>query len=427
MAKIAVGSKINLNGAVRVLDSKQLKTLKFATGPSNYSNNPPALSTLKQWISGGGGGPTWVSNSSSTYYPQWGSLPQTNEIDAFPNQDAINLLGITGLYSLDSNGNFVIQPRLLTANELNTVHASGYPAPKWLSGSVVTLPYGIAPPFLFGARVQLPTPMVPGLWPAVWLLKPQGGWPPEMDILEAVAPNGTLQPTTTMHSSDTNNYPSGQSGTIGPTVGDANTKTFHDYWVVMYNDYTTTFYDGVAVASFVTPSDWQNQMAYMIINYAIAGSGNWPGPLNPSTTSLPPMIIADAIACQMPATYGQGTAISYVGPSGPSAISFGGVTPTAPTGPSSPTGPSGGLKQPESANTTIILPGVMVAPIITDSYGDTWGLNAAGVILKNGVADAKTNSVTELSYNNHKVYQAAYGYWWYWDHPTSTWIASAAP
>lgn len=428
MAQISLGSKLNLNGATRVLDASGMKTLKFLTGPTSNPSNPPPLSQLKQWYSGNGqSNNTWVSNSSSTWNPTWDSLPQTFEIDAFPNQDAMTLLGIKDLYSLDSNGNFVIQPRLLNATELATVRTSGFANSLWLSGSVVTLPYGIAPPFCIGARIQLPTPSIPGMWPAVWLLKAQGGWPPEMDILEAVAPNGQLQCTTTIHSTDTSLYPSGQQGSVCPTVGDADTKTFHDYWCVMYNDWTTTFYDGIAVASFQTPSDWQNQTAYMIINYAIAGAGStWPGALNPSLTTLPPMIIADAIACQMPATYGQGTPISYVGPSGASAISFGGVTPTGPTGSSGPTTPTG-PKQPESAEGTTFAPGASVVPVITDALGNTWSLSAAGVIILNGVADAKTNSVTQLYYHNHQVYQSAFGFWWYWSPTTSTWVAAASP
>lgn len=352
MSQITVGSKINLNGATRLLDATGLKSLKYQTGQVGNPSAPSGYTPTAKWQSGGSGY-TWLSGGTSpSYFPCWTTQPQNDESHVFPNQDAISLLGIPigspgDLYSLDGNGNLVIQPRLLTAAEKATVveaannaAANGgnppqsYPQPPqsymadnctWLSGGFTSLPMGISPPFLIGARVQLPYPFVTGMWPAIWCLKTLGGWPPEIDILECVQQSGGAQTfQLSLHSSTV-------SGDGGPTVGvtGLNGQAFHDFWCVMYGDYISIFIDGVCEASFATPSDFTAQNFYMIVSYQLAGPGNnWPGALASNLTTLPPMTIADVIACDMPATYGSGTAISYVAPSGPSAIAFNGVTPT---------------------------------------------------------------------------------------------------
>ena len=244
-------------------------------------------------------------------------------------------LGITDLYTLDADGIFTIQPRLLRPAELaalngtiSILNSRGTSQPalsnvRWLSGWVNTRPAGISPPFLIGARVQLPYPCQQGMWPGVWLLNAKGGWPPETDILENVCRKDLgFQLTTSMHSNVT-----GNETRVVDVPWNANGPGYHDYWAVVYNDYTTIFYDGVAVQSFATPPDWKDQPVYMIISYGIAGQNNdWPGPLDPNTKSLPPMKVADAIAMRMPATYGAGAELfHYTPPNGADPIILSGT------------------------------------------------------------------------------------------------------
>jgi hypothetical protein len=441
MTQIPVGSKLNLNGATRVLDSKGLKSLNWLPGGLYPIQTPaPTLNNNIQWMAGYGSG-AWESwlpagtkptgYSVPSYYPDWCTLPGNYEIEVFPNGDAISLLG-SNPFSIDSNGNMVVQPRLLTSAEEATVLTTGtitgeaqFNNIKWLSGAGVTYPNCLKPPFLMGARVQLPANFVQGLWPAVWVLRGDLSWPPEIDILEAVARSDLgFQATCSMHTNDTALYPNGyQTDAIATTFNPL--SGFHDYWCVVYDDYVTIFWDGVAVASFPTPNDWTDQPAYLLFDYAIAGQGNgWPGPLASGTTSVGPMVIADVIAMTMPATYGSGTAFSYVAPSGPASITIGGATsPSGPTGTTGATGSTGstGATTPiviPSKNGTVITPGVGT---ITDSTGTTWSVSATGVISMNGTALTITNSVVEMAYINGVVWQNAWSLWWYWSPTLAAW------
>jgi hypothetical protein len=339
------GDKLNLNGVgPRLLNSAGLKTLKFST--LEFTN--PAITTLDkltQWTSGGiQAWAPYKAGSGPGNAPMFNSLTGNWEIEAYPNQSMIEDLGITGLYSIDADGALVIQPRLLkpaeqtainqTIANLDAGNVGSAPALRnirWLSGWVDTMPAAIKPPFVIGARIQLPFPCKQGYWPAVWLLDANAHWPPETDILENVCRNDLgFQLTANMHSSDsaTGNQPSVTVPGTFSVPWNANGPGYHDYWAVVYNDRTHIFYDGVKVGGFITPPDWKDQPAYLIINYALAGQNNgWPGPLDPSITSVPPMKILDVYAAQMPATYGVGTATTYAPPSGASLITVGATAP----------------------------------------------------------------------------------------------------
>lgn len=64
----------------------------------------------------------------------------------------------------------------------------------------------------------------------------------------------------------------------------------------------------------------------------------------------------------------------------------------------------------ESPNGTDV---VTVGPTITDSHGTTFSISSGGQVLINGVADAVTNSVVELAYVNHVLWQKNSGGSWY--------------
>jgi hypothetical protein len=325
-SQIPLGAKLSLAGAgPRLLDGSGLMKLKFSTNDVCADVPLITLDKLPLWSSAGDGWATWLTSGEQpcSFVPMFNSLTANWEIEAYPNQSAMTALGITDLYTLDADGIFTIQPRLLRPAELaalngtiSILNSGGTSQPalsnvRWLSGSVNTRPAGISPPFLIGARVQLPYPCQQGMWPAVWLLNAKGGWPPETDILENVCRKDLgFQLTASMHSNVT-----GNETRVVDVPWNANGPGYHDYWAVVYNDYTTIFYDGVAVQSFATPPDWKDQPVYMIINYGIAGQNNdWPGPLDPNTKSLPPMKVADAIAMRMPATYGAGAELFHYTP-----------------------------------------------------------------------------------------------------------------
>lgn len=111
-----------------------------------------------------------------------------------------------------------------------------------------------------------------GLWPAFWMLPAKGGWPPELDILEAIgsAPYYLHQG---IHSTN------GNKG-LGANTPNNNANAFHTYGMNWTKDKVTFYYDGVKRAEFAATADLSTPM-YMILNLAVGG--NWPG--SPDSTT----------------------------------------------------------------------------------------------------------------------------------------------
>jgi hypothetical protein len=105
-----------------------------------------------------------------------------------------------------------------------------------------------------------------GIWPAFWLLPAKGGWPPEIDILEAHGdkPGIVFQ---SLHSKRQ------KSITRKVTMPGAPDR-FHLYAVLWTPETLDYYIDGVRTASIPTTAD-ANQPMYLIANLAIGGS--WPG------------------------------------------------------------------------------------------------------------------------------------------------------
>ncbi len=347
MPQIPIGTILNPSGTTRLLDATTsgLKALSFrpggawpATNTGAYPLGTPALNTMTQWISGLASG-AWACPLSpgtpptgyeaGTYYPQLSTLTGNDEAEIYFNADAMKYLGSPSPITLDSNGDVVITPRLQTVAEAafaaKTATLANQPQigkTLFTSGAVCTYPYSIQAPFLLGARVKMPIPMAQGLWPAVWLLPASLQWPPEIDGIEYIETNGAIELTSSIHDALVNTTDV-IMGSINPQDGLA-----HDFWVMVYVDYITIFYDGKAVANFATPPDIATTYFYLIINYAIAGVGNaWPGPIAAGTKTFPPMTVVDVVALSMPPTYGSGAVLAYVAPSTTSPIVFGSSAP----------------------------------------------------------------------------------------------------
>ena len=118
----------------------------------------------------------------------------------------------------------------------------------------------------FEARMQLPADA--GTWPAFWLFREDGVWPPELDIMEAWNDTTAVQ---TLHSADMEGHRmiSGQSW-----IPDGDTS-FHDYGFLWTAETLTWYLDGVAVFSQPTPADMHSPM-YMILNLAVTTSATNP-------------------------------------------------------------------------------------------------------------------------------------------------------
>jgi beta-glucanase (GH16 family) len=144
---------------------------------------------------------------------------------------------------------------------------------RYISGLITTRhsfsqQYGV---FEMRARV----PKGRGLWPAFWLLLPNGAWPPEIDILEILGDRTTTL-NTSWHSLETGTQ---TTETIETNVPDLS-EGFHTFALEWDKNEIKWFFDGVAVARKSTPADMHQPM-YLLANLAVGGG--WPGDPDAST------------------------------------------------------------------------------------------------------------------------------------------------
>ncbi|MCB4824882.1 family 16 glycosylhydrolase [Roseicella aerolata] len=120
----------------------------------------------------------------------------------------------------------------------------------------------------FEMRAKIPEGA--GFWPAFWLLRDDGAWPPEIDVMEILgdAPGRLLMTTR-----------STQTGTQSATYHSSEELSldFHTYAVSWRPDRLTWYLDGTELYSMATPDDMHGPM-YMVANLAVGGAGSWPGP-----------------------------------------------------------------------------------------------------------------------------------------------------
>jgi beta-glucanase (GH16 family) len=119
----------------------------------------------------------------------------------------------------------------------------------------------------FEARVKLPRGK--GLWPAVWMLPADFGWPPEIDIMESIG--NPSQAFMTVHS--------GPVPTKGVEVHPTS-DGFHTYAVAWDAQNVVFYLDGVETQRMATPADMHRPM-YIVANLAVGGV--WAGSPDAST------------------------------------------------------------------------------------------------------------------------------------------------
>jgi beta-glucanase (GH16 family) len=108
-----------------------------------------------------------------------------------------------------------------------------------------------------------------GLWPAFWMLPAGGGWPPEIDILEA---HGD-KPEVAFHS-----FHSKAAKTATKVAVTSDPQLFHRYGALWLPDRVDFYIDGNLTGSMPAPPDLDRPM-YLIVNLAVGGK--WPGDPTP--------------------------------------------------------------------------------------------------------------------------------------------------
>ena len=113
-------------------------------------------------------------------------------------------------------------------------------------------------------EIRSKVPLGIGVWPAFWMLANDGGWPPEIDVLEGRGQQpGDLAMTTHWR------LPNGivQRCTIDFSEPNA-WSNFHDYGVLWERDRLVYFIDRRPVYDIKVPASFEDPM-YMIINLAM--------------------------------------------------------------------------------------------------------------------------------------------------------------
>jgi beta-glucanase (GH16 family) len=114
-------------------------------------------------------------------------------------------------------------------------------------------------------EIRAKIPVGHGVWPAFWMLADDGGWPPEVDVLEGRGQRpGDLVMTTHWRIPATGRI---QSCGFDFAVTDA-ANAFHDYGVLWEDDRLVYFIDRKPVSDIKVPIGYDDPM-YMIVNLAI--------------------------------------------------------------------------------------------------------------------------------------------------------------
>lgn len=121
-------------------------------------------------------------------------------------------------------------------------------------------------------EIRAKVPVGTGVWPAFWMLADDGGWPPEVDVLEGRGQRpGDIVMTTHWRIPTTQRV---ERCGFDFRVEDAPTA-FHDYGVLWQPDRITYFIDRRPVSEIKVPIGFNDPM-YMIVNLAM-GSKDFDG------------------------------------------------------------------------------------------------------------------------------------------------------
>jgi beta-glucanase (GH16 family) len=114
-------------------------------------------------------------------------------------------------------------------------------------------------------EIRAKIPIGRGVWPAFWMLADDGGWPPELDVMEGRGERpGDLVMTTHWRIPATGRI---ESCGFDFTLPNAATE-FHDYGVLWEQDRLIYFIDRKPVSDIAVPIGFDDPM-YMIVNLAM--------------------------------------------------------------------------------------------------------------------------------------------------------------
>jgi len=270
MSQVGADVRINLGGAdALVLRNTSLGALNATNFELGIDTSRMVLTfnddfnALSLWNNDGG---RW--RTDTTYGP-------LNSIDAHTLRGNNEAEFYTSPFYTGSDGRLSSNP-FSVADGVLTIHASPATAAEqasmfgygFKSGWISTEQSFAQTYGYFEIRAQLPE--VQGMWPAFWLLRKDGAWPPEADVFENFGQNPNASVTTT-HTNE-----SGQHTANGEWDFSAPTSDGFHTWGMLWTATAITYYlDGAAVHTTPTPADMHQPM-YMIANMAIGGMAGLP-------------------------------------------------------------------------------------------------------------------------------------------------------
>ncbi len=114
-------------------------------------------------------------------------------------------------------------------------------------------------------EIRAKVPVGVGVWPAFWLLANNGGWPPEIDVIEGRG----QQPGAVVMTTQWRNPATGFVERCGFDFSVANAWVdFHDYGVLWERDRLVYFIDRKPVSEIKAPGTFEDPM-YMLVNLAM--------------------------------------------------------------------------------------------------------------------------------------------------------------
>lgn len=176
----------------------------------------------------------------------------------------------------------------LTATKLTTPIVNSYGTFYYTSGAITSKSPSGGNGFaqLYGRfDISCKVPAGNGFWPAFWMLRDSGGWPPEIDVQEILSQDPTTANTTLHWTSNGKAVGEGGSYT-GPNFSTG----FHTFSAVWDPTKVIWYIDGVE--RYRLTHDIPYQSMYLLANMAIGGS--WPVPPD-ATTPFPSEMTIDYI------------------------------------------------------------------------------------------------------------------------------------
>ena len=157
-----------------------------------------------------------------------------------------------------------------------TLNSNNHGQCPWTSGLIAQNP-SLA--FSFGYyEMVAKLPAGQGLWPAFWLLDPDG-WPPEIDILEFVSLDANNVPTVNQYHINTiQTGGAGTGGFVTPPGPVDLTAGYHKYAANVTPTGVIFYFDDQEIAQQPLPEQiTATTKLYMVANLCVGGPGSWPG------------------------------------------------------------------------------------------------------------------------------------------------------